>query len=54
MKEDIEAGSIKLTEDDLSFLSGLASKYPIEPIANAHKKNEDKVNEYNFKEEKID
>lgn len=54
MKEDIEAGSIKLTEDDLSFLSGLASKYPIEPIANAHKKKEDKVNEYNFKEEKID
>jgi hypothetical protein len=53
MKENIEAEGIKLNKEDLTFLSGLESKYYTEPIANQHKKNEDKVNSYNFKEEKI-
>ena len=53
MKENIESIDIKLNEEDLTFLSGLESKYYTEPIAKQHKKNEDKVNSYNFKEEKI-
>jgi len=53
MKEDIEAAVIRLDKEDLNFLSGLESKYYAEPIAKQHKKNEDKINSYNFKEEKI-
>ncbi|MGC8533733.1 MAG: aldo/keto reductase [Candidatus Parvarchaeum sp.] len=53
MKEDIGAADIKLDKEDIDFLSGLESKYYTEPIAKQHKKNEDKVNQYNFKEEKI-
>ena len=53
MKEDIEAAGIKLSSEDIDFLSSLESKYYTEPIAKQHKKNEDKVNNYNFKEEKI-
>ncbi len=53
MKENIEAADIKLGKEDLAFLSELEGKYYAEPIAKQHKKNEDKVNNYNFKEEKI-
>ena len=53
MKEDLEAAKIKLNKEDLDFLSSLEGKYYTEPIAKQHKKNEDKINSYNFKEEKI-
>ncbi|MEM0142726.1 MAG: aldo/keto reductase [Candidatus Parvarchaeum sp.] len=53
MKENIGASGLKLEKDDLDFLSGLESKYYAEPIAKQHKKNEDKINNYDFKKEKI-
>ncbi|MCW1312615.1 MAG: aldo/keto reductase, partial [Candidatus Parvarchaeota archaeon] len=53
MKEDLEAAKIKLDKEDIDFLSSLEGKYYTEPIAKQHKKNEDKINSYNFKEEKI-
>ncbi len=53
MKENITAADIKLSDEDLSFLSSLESKYYTEPISKQHRKNEDKINNYDFKQEKV-
>ncbi|EFD93029.1 MAG: aldo/keto reductase [Candidatus Parvarchaeum acidophilus ARMAN-5] len=54
MKEDIASADIKLNDEDISFLSGLEEKYYTEPISKGHKKKEDTINRYNFREEKTD
>ena len=54
MKEDIAAAAVDLSGEDMSLLSDLEEKYYSEPISKQHKKSEDKINNYNFKEEKTD
>lgn len=53
MTEDLGAVGINLSNEDMNFLSSLERKYYAEPISKQHKKNEDKINSYNFKEEKV-
>ncbi len=52
MEEDLKSVDIKLSSEDIEFLSGLENKYYTEPISKQHKKKEDRINSYNFKQEK--
>ncbi len=54
MMENLGAIGIKLSDEDMKLVSGLEAKYYAEPISKQHRKNEDKINSYNFKEEKAD
>ncbi|MEM0111369.1 MAG: aldo/keto reductase [Candidatus Parvarchaeota archaeon] len=54
MEENIASVNIKLKEEDISFLSSLEGKYHTESIAEGHKKRKDRINDYDFKEEKVD
>ena len=54
MKEDLKAIDIKLSKEDLDSLSKLDSKYHMESIAKQHVERSDKINSYDFKEEKTE
>ena len=52
MEENLESVGIDLSQDDISFLSSLEDRYYSEPISKQHRKNEDRINNYDFKREK--
>lgn len=52
MKEDIESAGFRLEKNDVEVIEGMYSKYYKPSISKTHRTHGDKLNSYNFKEEK--